>query len=603
MVTSYLDSKENPIPVYDKSSTTVKSTKIIKGRKKALQEAFNRSLTSVNDYYCITGDELSKSYKPFLPLLNDRINKRHGSSRILTNIEKETIIAVNDLVNAGAQIRHIDRFSLRRCVIYDEDVVYFSVVEPMITHSAVESVEQTEGEDLWIASTEPPVISSSKKRFLLEWENAIPFSERIRYLEHGVEPDFLKVIASPKEVVFTFLELSKSVKNEALFLLPNDKSLIELDKLKVIDSLIKSSKNDIVIKIICPLSKENYHIKRKMSSKDGTNNNIQILNGNISSVAMLIVDNEKFLRTEIKEPKDDKFMESMGFAIYSNSKISVDSYRSIFDLLWNERLLYEELKRTELMQQEFINTAAHEFRNPLQIILAASRIILRHSNELEWANQSKEVVNIIDRNARRLKRLTEDVLDIAKIETQKLITNKSLFNLEDVVSNAVNDFQSHIKSEERDNKLRIELRQEPFQNLLVLGDTGRISQVVYNLLSNAIKFTEDGCIEVIMKKGKSHSIDIDSDTNTNTTTADDLKLAIVYVKDTGKGIDPAVKDRLFEKFSTKSHSGLGLGLYISRKIIESHGGMMWAVNNKNGKGATFGFSLPLMNEILRDRDK
>ncbi|MDQ4074458.1 MAG: HAMP domain-containing histidine kinase, partial [Thermoproteota archaeon] len=519
--------KKDPIMIFDDSTTTVKSTKIIKGRKKALQEAFRRSLTSINDYYCVTGDELSKSYKPFLPLLNDRINKRHGSTRILTNIEKETITAVKDLVNAGAQIKHVDGLSLRRCVIYDEEYVYFSAVEPMITHSAEESVEQTEGEDLWIASTEPSVIRSSKKRFLFDWQNAISFTERIRFLEQGIEPEFLKVIANPEEAVSVLVDLAKSMRKEVLFLLPNDKYLIEVDKLKVIDYLIKSSKyNSAVIKIICPLTKENSHIQRKISARTLANN-IKILNGNMSSVSMLIVDNEKFLRTEVKEPKDCEFLQSIGFSIYSNSKLSVDSYRSIFELLWNERLLNEELKRTEIMQREFINTAAHEFRNPLQIILAASRIILRDSNELEWTNQSKEVVTIIDRNARRLKRLTEDILDIAKIETEKLIINRSLFNLKDIVSNAVNDFKSHIKNEGKGDKLNIDLRQEPSESLIVHGDIGRISQVIYNLLSNAIKFTDEGYIEVIIKKENFHSKDI----NFGADASFDFWIATVYVKD------------------------------------------------------------------------
>src|SRR3712207_1591529 len=96
-----------------------KITKIIKGRRNAVQEAFTRSLTSINDYYCITGDELSKSYKPFIPLLYERINQRHGSTKILTDIENETIQAVRELIDSGAQVRHIERSNLRRCVVYD----------------------------------------------------------------------------------------------------------------------------------------------------------------------------------------------------------------------------------------------------------------------------------------------------------------------------------------------------------------------------------------------------------------------------------------------------------------------------------------------------
>ena len=171
-----------------------KSTTIINNRTKALQEAFRRSLTSVNDYYCITGEELVKSYKPFIPLLKERIVQRHGSTKILTNIESEVIHAARELSNAGAEIRHIDGLTLRRCVVYDKDAAYFSIIEPLITREATDSVNQTEGEDFWIASTEPSVIYSAKKRFISDWERALPLEERIEYLEKGVEPVITKVL-------------------------------------------------------------------------------------------------------------------------------------------------------------------------------------------------------------------------------------------------------------------------------------------------------------------------------------------------------------------------------------------------------------------------
>jgi hypothetical protein len=142
------------------------TTTIINGRKSALQEAFRRSLTSVHDYYCITGDELAKSYKPFVPLLQMRVNQRAGSTQILTNIEKITIPAVRELTRAGAQVRHINSSELRRCVIYDDEAAYFSIVEePIITHEATNNADETEGNDLWVASTEFSVIQSAKKDF------------------------------------------------------------------------------------------------------------------------------------------------------------------------------------------------------------------------------------------------------------------------------------------------------------------------------------------------------------------------------------------------------------------------------------------------------
>ena len=131
------------------------STRVINGRKQALAEAYSRRLKAKHTLYCITGEELVKSYKPFLPLLRTSVHQHGGSSKIITNIEKDTILAVNELTEAGAEIRHIDKRMLRRCVIYDNNIAYFSIVEePLITNEAIENVEQKEGQDLWISSTE-----------------------------------------------------------------------------------------------------------------------------------------------------------------------------------------------------------------------------------------------------------------------------------------------------------------------------------------------------------------------------------------------------------------------------------------------------------------
>src|SRR5215831_7631050 len=111
------------------------------------------------------------------------------------------------------------------------------------------------------------------------------------------------------------------------------------------------------------------------------------------------------------------------------------------------------------------------------------------------------------------------------------------------------------------------------QDIIIHADKGRISQVISNLLTNAIKFTKQGTIFVNVEKKKNS--------------------VIVCVKDPGQGIDSSLLPRLFTKFASKSYKGTGLGLFISKSIIEAHGGKIWAENNIEGKGATFGFSLPL----------
>ena len=173
----------------------------------------------------------------------------------------------------------------------------------------------------------------------------------------------------------------------------------------------------------------------------------------------------------------------------------------------------------------------------------------------------------------RLSRLTDDILDIAKIESKSLELRKQRFNLKDIVINAMDDI---ILSKD----LSVQLLCEP-QNIILEADKGRISQVLSNLLSNATKFTTEGTILVSVEKDRS------SNNNNNN------KEIIVSVKDSGQGIDSSILPRLFTKFASKSYKGTGLGLFISKGIIDAHGGKIWGENNPDGRGATFSFSLPL----------
>ena len=171
----------------------------------------------------------------------------------------------------------------------------------------------------------------------------------------------------------------------------------------------------------------------------------------------------------------------------------------------------------------------------------------------------------------RLRRLTEDILDITKIEGKSLQLEKEQFNLYEVILNVVQDYRNQ-QMENRTLDIQV-LSDEPNKEIVVNADKSRIAQVISNLLSNAIKFTKQGTVVISLEKKK------------------DNKEVIVSMKDTGSGLDPEILPRLFSKFASKSFKGTGLGLFISKNIVEAHGGKMWAENNVNGKGATFAFSL------------
>jgi two-component system, OmpR family, sensor histidine kinase VicK len=542
------------------------TTTIINGRKSALQEAFRRSLTSVHDYYCITGDELAKSYKPFVPLLQMRVNQRAGSTQILTNIEKITIPAVRELTRAGAQVRHINSSELRRCVIYDDEAAYFSIVEePIITHEATNNADETEGNDLWVASTEFSVIQSAKKRFLSDWENAVLSESRIAQLESGSEPEFYKVLTDGEYAMQLIIDLTRSARKEVLFFLPNDKSIMRASRIGIVDLLIEASKNGVKVQIICPMSTRNKSIMKEIESAS----QIELLNGYDSTYGMYIFDGERILRDELRQPMAENFSDAVGLAVYSNRRITVDSFKSVFELLWKESTIVEELRKTDQMQKEFINIAAHELRTPMQPILGLSEELLTMKGKIE---NYHHIISAISRNARRLQRLTDDVLDITRIESGSLMLIMQSLNLRDLVSDTVADYRNHDSVKEK--KIDLLCNCEP--SVFVEGDKERLTQVICNLMSNAVKFTEKGGVISVTIERRAKP-----------------KQVIVSIADNGIGLSPEIYPRLFTKFVTTSMEGTGLGLYISKKIVEAHGGRIWAENNSDSRGATFCFSLPI----------
>jgi signal transduction histidine kinase len=229
----------------------------------------------------------------------------------------------------------------------------------------------------------------------------------------------------------------------------------------------------------------------------------------------------------------------------------------------------EQLTVHDKLQREFINIAAHELRTPLQPILGLSEIL-----ESQFGERRDEI-RVIARNARRLKRLTQDILDVSKIESGYLTLNIETTDLNEAISSAIIDCRNNLGygiRTENGEKEKVKIKYEP-KKLMVEADRERIQQVMSNLIGNALKFTNEGAVIV-----KTEVID---------------GLAQIKVKDTGSGIDPEIMPRLFQKFTTNLAKGTGLGLYISNSIVQAHGGRMWAENNADGKGATFTFTLPI----------
>ena len=322
-----------------------------------------------------------------------------------------------------------------------------------------------------------------------------------------------------------------------------------------------------------------------------------------TKATILVVDRKESLVMELKDDTKDTFIEAIGLCTHSTSKANVLSYVAIFENLWKQSELFSEIKESnekleskDKVLNEFIHIAAHELRNPIQPILSLSQIAkLEVSNKIKIEADKDKIFNILDvviRNAKKLHSLSNDILDIAKIETNSFTLYKEIFNLKYLLQELIDDFKSQQqKNDTCDIELYFNIRgqQQNDDVFLIAADKARISQVVSNLLLNALKFTNKDClIQVIVEKKE-----IDSN----------RKEAIVSIKDTGTGIDPEIHPKLFTKFSTKSEKGTGLGLYICKNIVEAHGGKIWAENNHDGKGATFSFSIPLTNTYIDNKGR
>jgi len=289
----------------------------------------------------------------------------------------------------------------------------------------------------------------------------------------------------------------------------------------------------------------------------------------------------------------------------------------------------EDLQLHDKMQKEFINVAAHELRTPSQAITGNLELIEMTSLPSLFdgpgiENQSTFDDEFMDlardknrlhefksglvsayRNSQRLEKLVNNILDVSRIESQKLELHREYFNLNEKIKNVIRDIHSinTLNSLPNSTQKNIIIDFIPSEDsITVFADKIRMFEVLTNLIANAIKFSGEKPITISAKKVQKNTIDnkyqsakVDK-VNTSDVSENDgqIMIAVVSIRDRGTGIDPEILPRLFTKFTTKSNQGTGLGLYISKSIIEAHGGQIWAHNNYDGeKGATFSFSLPM----------
>jgi two-component system, OmpR family, sensor histidine kinase VicK len=506
--------------------------------------------------------------------------KRGVKIRFITEITKENIHYCKKILNIVTEMRHLEGLTGGIAVTEKEYMTTTSLKNKQLLTQV-------------FYSNAFEVVRQGQYIFDTFWDKAIPAGQRIKEIEEGIEPEIIKNIRDPIKIHYQYIDILKSAKKEIMLIVPTTNTLKCQDKIGILRLLKRSaiSNSNLSIRILTPLSKNmeyNNALKKNIFSLSSLSPCIQVRNiEEIDSAAaaaistIIIIDRKESFVIEIKDNSKETFGEAIGFATYSNSKPTVLSYISIFESFWLQTEIYKKVKETEQMQKDFINIAAHELRTPIQPILGFVEIL---KDKAKDENQ-KELLNIVSRNAKKLKQLTEDILQVSKIESQSLQLHKEYFNLNELVKNIIHDFKNQINKENK-HITKLELKTNE-KEIIINADKSKVNQVIYNLLNNAVRFTiKKEKYNEATNNGKI-SITIESKGNQVTIT----------VKDNGQGIDEEILPKLFTKFATKSETGgTGLGLYISKSIVEQHGGRIWTeINRGIDKGAVFKFSLPAKN--------
>jgi two-component system, OmpR family, sensor histidine kinase VicK len=576
------------------------------------QDEIIREIRSLNDSadklsVCSAFGGMQMSYNYFFDTykeLIDRSRKKGGGQgtggggegrkefdvlRWIINIDNNNMKLVKMFLESGIQIRHVKNMPPLNFGVSDKEVAL-----------TIEKLEGGKMSQSFLISNEPLYVNHFNSLFDELWKSGVDAAERIKDIEQGVDLADIEVIPSSARAQEIYLNAVKSATVEILWIFPTTNAFIRQDKIGAIQLAKQAAKErNVKVRILMPAGKSTttepilLNLKKQEQQKYHNNIDVRYIEQMSETKAtILVVDRKASLVMELREDSKSSFAEAIGLSTYSNSRAGVLSYVAIFENLWEQTELLqkviesnEQLKINDRMQKEFINIAAHELRTPIQPILGLTQVLRSKIKEPEH----QELLDATIRNAKRLQRLTEDILDVTKIESQSLRLNKEKFNLYEMILNTIADYRNQVNKKEGNNNnynnLKLELvgskdEENEHNNdefmMVVEADKARINQVIMNLLSNAIKFTKEGSITI--------KTEIKKDNNQ----------VLVSIKDTGIGIDSEILPRLFTKFATKSEKGgTGLGLFIAKSIVEAHGGRIWAENNRGGKGATFYFSIPL----------
>ncbi len=510
-----------------------------------------------------------------------KAKNRGAKIRFITEITKDNIQYCKKLGEIVSELRHLDGVKGSVCVNDSEFL-------GMSTWSETKLLNPV------IYSNEREVIEQQQYIFEIFWKKAEPLTQKLMEIEEGIVPEVMQSRNSPVDIQNKVFDLLNSAESEILVIMSTSKAFhrqAESGAFQLLKEL-GDAKPWIIIKILTPKDNE---MERLITILNKPNFIIRCIEP-LSKVSILVIDRKQSLVAETKDDAKQIISEAVGFVTYSNSAPTVLSYVAIFDSIWKQTEIYQELKDAheklkihDKMQKEFINIVAHDLRTPLTPIIGLTEYVRDNTKDV----YHMELLDRVVKDAKKLSYLNEKILDVTRFESKLFKPNKEVFSLNELIVTVIKELE-HILDDTKKIKFECHFDTE----YLVDADSRRIGQVISNLIDNSIKSISEqdtgrGIISI--------TASIEKITSTITTSRDDhypQHMVIVSIKDTGIALDNEILPRLFTKFATKSFQGTGLGLYLSKNIIEAHGGKIWAENNENGIGATISFNLPLTNKII-----
>lgn len=520
---------------------------------KALRRTQNRWDVCVDaDIPSISIGELKEAYHD--------TRERGVKIRYITEITKENLHYCNEMMKF-AELRH---FAGLKGSFAVSDYEYVAGIKDdstnRLSHCIYSNVKQ--------------MVRHQRIVFDVLWQNAVPAETRIREIEEGITLSVVEIIQQSRDSLERVYSKVKSANEEVLIMFSTPNAMRrQLRMGGGGEVLTEAAGHGARLRILVPGDEKVLDAIKGMRSTI-PRLEIRSMEESLSTrITIVIVDRKESFMFETKDDDAESAHLAVGYSLYSNNSTTAQSFASIFESIWKHSELYGKLQEVDALKEEFIGIAAHELRNPvLPIILAAEELAE------EWGPANSKL-RVIVRNAKRLNRLTNTILDITRIGGNTFRLQKERANIARLVEEAVQDAAATMpEGKSRAVQIRFDINPDIEQEVVL--DKERTRQVLANLLDNAIKFTEHGTITVNVCKSVKYPGQLE-----------------VSVADTGRGIDESIKGRLFEKFVTKSEKlkGTGLGLYLSKAIVEAHGGKIWAENNKGGHGATFTFTISYAN--------